>query len=187
MIYFKKISVPFTPFDHLPEKYYDPELHKKYMMFNKMIDPNDLGPEIHEWSKQYGLNIVEAMIFSYVPRVRGAIHIDGFHENGKLWPYCALNFTKGGKGIMEWFECDAPTKHYTSGASTPYLNYNEATCQLKASDSIETPTLVRVNVPHRATNLSNEHRYSISVRWWPAPTFEEAVALFTGNELSKNQ
>jgi len=182
MEYYRKLKLDFNPFDELPEHYFIHDATPPLAMWNKYIDSIHLNKKTRDWFRHNNLILRSSMIFSYAPRCAGAIHIDGFET--KEYDYrqwTAINFVQGGHGLMQWFEPigDIPTTpNLTEVGKSPFFMYNEDNSRLVESYDVADPALVRVDVPHRGINLSDEFKFSITLRWTPKLQWAEAQEKF---------
>lgn len=180
MKHHRKLNINFNPFDYLPEHYYEESLHELHQkpVFNKFVGGKEFGPVVNEWFESLGWTLNGSMFFSYLPNSISSIHVDGFktaEEDRRI--YAAINWSKGGKGSMSWFEPlpDTPEVYnHTEVAQSPYVLYNRANTRLVDYCDINQPTLIDVGIPHRGQNLSPEPRFTLTLRWLPVMTFQEA-------------
>ena len=128
-----------------------------------------------------GLTISYSMIFSYLPNTKTTIHIDGFRGTPGSKQYSAINFSIGGQGSLEWYKpidlTSIGPEKMTAVAKAPHHRVEEKEARLLASYKIKNPVLIDVDTFHRATNDSDIHRYSLTLRWRPKMTFTEAHDL----------
>lgn len=180
-MYYKKLKLDFNPFVDLPEHYYQIE-DKTLKVWNKYIDTADFNKNTRDWFIENNLFLKSSVIFTYMPNSECPIHVDGFNTDEYDYrQFTAINFTMGGQGSMQWFEStgEIPTDPlHTKVAKSPFVMYDETMSKLDSSYIGTDPTLVRVDVPHRGTNMSNQTRHSITLRWLPKLTWEEAQEKF---------
>ena len=109
------------------------------------------------------------------------IHIDGFRGTPGSKQYSAINFSIGGQGSLEWYKpidlTSIGPEKMTAVAKAPHHRVEEKEARLLASYKIKNPVLIDVDTFHRATNDSDIHRYSLTLRWRPKMTFTEAHDL----------
>lgn len=180
-MYYRKLKLDFDPFDELPDHCFT-NSNSNIDVWNKYIDSNVFNKSTKDWFTKNNLVLKSSMIFFYGPNCVSDIHVDGFvtpeYDYRQL---SAINFTKGGQGLMQWFEPygEPPTTpKLTRVAKSPFIKYDETNSRLADGYDVSTPALVRVDVPHRGINLSNEIRYSITLRWLPKLSWEEAQDKF---------
>jgi hypothetical protein len=122
------------------------------------------------------------MIFSYLPYYRTYIHTDGFENVEASRIYSAINFSIGGAGSIEWHKpldssSISPPKR-TAVAKSAYHDVARHKTKLLDIYEIKNPVLIDVGTYHRGTNNSNEHRYSLTLRWLPRTTFQQSLEIF---------
>ena len=180
-MYYKELSLPFDPWNKLPTHYLSKNNHEKIEVFNKYVKRTDFNKETLNWFSSLGLTISYSMIFSYLPNTKTTIHIDGFRGTPGSKQYSAINFSIGGEGSLEWYNpidlTSIGPETMTAVAKSPYHMVSEKEARLLASYKIKNPVLIDVDTFHRATNDSNIHRYSLTLRWRPKMTFTEAHDL----------
>lgn len=182
-MHYKELVLPFDPWKDLPEKYFDKEKHSVTDVFNKYVLLKDINKETQEWFSDHGMYLNHSMIFSYLPYSKSSIHVDGIDSSVVSKQYCAINFSLGGDGELEWFELldksQPSSANYTRVAGAPYYAFQEDQVRLLESYKIKNPVLIDVETLHRGVNLSAVHRYSLTLRWTPKMTFEKAVEIFS--------
>jgi len=184
-MYYKELFLPFDPFQGLPDHYFSKDEHTtpETRVFNKFINETDLNKETLDWFLSNGLNVVQSMIFSYLPWSRTHIHTDGF-VNTKDFSICtAINFSIGGAGSIEWHKpldsSSISLPKLTPVAKSPYHDLDRGKSKLLDIYNIKkNPVLIDVDTYHCGTNKSNEHRYSITLRWSPRTTFQQSLEIF---------
>jgi len=181
-MYYKELSLPFDPWKDLPEHYFEKEKHQTNEIFNKYVKREDFNKDTLDWFRSNGLYLIHSMIFSYLPHTKSAIHTDGFHDSPESKKFSAMNFSIGGSGSLEWYEpLDinniSPPLHTGVGKS-PYNEIHESNARLLDSYKIKNPVLIDVDAFHRGVNDSDEHRYSLTLRWLPNITFKQALEIF---------
>lgn len=181
-MYYKELSLPFNPWKDLPDHFFNKEEHQTNIVVNKYIKKEDFNKETVDWFLNLGLHLHHSMIFSYLPQSKGAIHIDGFQNSPSSKRYSSINFSIGGDGKLEWFkaknsEAISPPSFSSVGRS-PFNQITEENSILLESYVIKNPVLIDVETFHRGTNISDTHRYSLTLRWLPKMTFQQSLDFF---------
>ena len=183
MKHHRRLKIDFDPFDYLPEHYYEEGLHELHNkpVYNKFVGAKDLGPVVNDWFNSQGLTLNGSMFFSYLPRSISSIHVDGFKtEDEDRRIFAAINWSRGAAGSMAWFKPlpnASESYNHTEVAESPYILYNRENTQLVDYCEINGPTLIDVGIPHRGQNLSDSPRYTLTLRWLPVMSFQEAELL----------
>jgi hypothetical protein len=178
-MYYKELRLPFDPWKGLPDHYFSKDDHKIHAVFNKYVNRTDFNKETLDWFTSNGLYLNHSMIFSYLPHHKSPIHTDGFEKTNNCM-YSAINFSIGGAGSIEWHEpldslSISPPKR-TAVAKSPYHDANKT--RLLDSYKIKNPVLIDVGTYHCGVNDSDEHRYSLTLRWSPKTTFQQSLEIF---------
>jgi len=116
------------------------------------------------------VKIKNAILFGQGPFNEQGTHVDG-HFNGREgarnW---ALNIPvlNCDQGEMIWFSGDYILQPAVNPSNIRYqhITWNDGPHAL-VSKIIDTPTIVKVNVPHRVINHSDQRRLMLSVRFSP--------------------
>jgi len=181
-MYYSKLRLDFNPFVDLPTKYYHLDNTEKLTVWNKYIDTNDLNNSTRDWFIKNNLFLKSCIIITYLPNSSCPIHVDGNNTDEYDYrQFTAINFTMGGRGSIQWFKPtgETPTDvFHTEIAKSPIIKYDEATSELADTHAGTDPAVVRVDMPHRGVNMSNQTRYSITLRWLPKLTWEQAQEKF---------
>ena len=182
-MYYKELCLPFDPWKGLPDHYFSKDEHKtsETRVFNKYIKTTDLNKETLDWFISNGLYVEHSMIFSYLPYCKSYIHTDGL-EDKTCCLYSAINFSIGGAGSIEWHQpldiaAISPPK-LTGVARSPYHEVDENTTTLLDTYELKNPVLIDVATYHRGVNNSDEHRYSLTLRWSPRTNFQQSFEIF---------
>jgi hypothetical protein len=128
--------------------------------------PSDLlSQEFLEWTKEFKIVPLHALLFYAPPKSRLVTHLDGGGPNA--WGF---NWAMGDQVKMSWYETIDPPLVERS--------YKDADL-VKEIDSVflQYPTIVKIGVPHGAENLSNEPRWLISLRFKSNLTFDNIADL----------
>ena len=182
-MYYKELCLPFDPWKGLPDHYFSKDDHKtpETSVFNKYIKQTDLNKETLDWFLSNGLYVEHSMIFSYLPHHKTSIHTDGFEKSNNCM-HSAINFSIGGSGSIEWHEpldssSISPPKR-TSVAKSPYHYIDRNKAKLLDTYEIKNPVLIDVATSHCGVNDSAEHRYSLTLRWFPKTSFQQSLEIF---------
>ena len=183
-MYYKELFLPFDPWKGLPDHYFSKDDHKtpETRVFNKYIKTTDLNKETLDWFLSNGLYVEHSMIFSYLPYYKTYIHTDGFVNEKDSCMYSAINFSIGGAGSIEWHEpvdsSSISSPKRTAVAKSPYHYIDRNKAKLLDTYEIKNPVLIDVATYHCGINDSDEHRYSITLRWSPRTTFQQSLEIF---------
>jgi len=179
-MYYKELCLPFDPWKGLPDHYFSKDDHRITEVFNKYVKRTDFNKETLDWFTSNGLYLNYSMIFSYLPHHKSSIHTDGFENIESSRIYSAINFSIGGAGSIEWHEpldssSISPPKR-TAVAKSPHHAVDKT--RLLDSYKIKNPVLIDVGTYHCGVNDSDEHRYSLTLRWEPKTTFQQSLEIF---------
>lgn len=184
-MYYNELKIDIDPFKNLPDHYFIPApFDKESPIWNKYIDSNDINKETHEWFRENGLEVAHSMLFAHSGKTKTYAHVDGYQTAEKdSRVYSAINFSKGGVGVLSWYEIINPENAHpgiTPLSTTPYqiYDYNDVKLIKRYLYKDNQPVLVDVNTPHSAENLNNNMRYTISLRWEPILSFNDALEKF---------
>jgi hypothetical protein len=134
-----------------------------------------LHPTLVNFFADRGLNIGAIFIFYACPgSYPGGIHSDwGVETKGRIANF-AINWTVGelGKHDMMWYEPNNkelidgwwPIDAVRASLSYPIPTFKRDTVTEVARYSIDSPTLVRTDIPHNAENYSQTSRWCFSIR-----------------------
>jgi len=182
-MYYKELRLPFDPWKGLPDHYFSKDDHKtpETRVFNKYIKTTDLNKETLDWFLSNGLSVEHSMIFSYLPHHKTSIHTDG-HGKTNDCMYSAINFSIGGAGSIEWHEpvdsSSISSPKRTAIAKSPYHYIDRNKAKLLDTYEIKNPVLIDVATYHCGINDSDEHRYSLTLRWSPRTNFQQSLEIF---------
>jgi hypothetical protein len=173
MIYYQPVNFKCDPWAYLPNRFAKTQSPRQA----QWLEPHELAPELQDWANNHGLTFEYVMYFRYAPDTLSGLHTDALHSTtGKTFPQVALNWSRGG-GSMVWSTPADPGRdvHQSNGAN--YRQYKQEGAVEVARYSGTGPVLVRVNTPHQA-HCDSGIRETITVRWKPEMTFEQAQGLF---------
>jgi len=180
-MYYKELRLPFDPWKGLPDHYFSKDKHTTVGIFNKYVNRTDFNNETLDWFTSNGLYLNHSMIFSYLPHHKTTIHTDGFGKTNNCI-YSAINFSIGGTGSIEWYEpldlSNVSIPKRTTVAKAPYHDVDRNNTKLLDIYKIKNPVLIDVGTYHCGTNDSDEHRYSLTLRWSPRTTFQQSLEIF---------
>jgi hypothetical protein len=181
-MYYKALRLPFDPWKGLPDHYFSKDVHKIKNVFNKYVNRTDFNKETIDWFTGNGLYLINnSMLFSYLPHHKTSIHTDG-HGKTNDCMYSAINFSIGGAGSIEWHEpldsSDISPLQLTAVAKSPYHYIDRNKAKLLDTYEIKNPVLIDVATYHCGINDSDEHRYSLTLRWMPKTTFQQSLEIF---------
>jgi DNA-binding transcriptional MerR regulator len=125
-----------------------------------------LDSEFIEELKNVGLELREVQMFISPPNSVGKIHIDGHQLDSDT---AAINFVLNNNinWEMQWFTINdlKDIEQLTSSGNTSYIPLTSDQCSLRYIFKSIYPFIVQIGVAHRVINLSNRHRYCISLRF----------------------
>ncbi len=111
--------------------------------------------------------IKSVLAFSQGPLAVQEIHVDGYSAKRTRSSNSALNIPIKSSGRMTWYR----GKYELEEASTSKVKYLKLNWisepAIQYSVVIDSPTIVKIDVPHRVTNLDNASRIVLSVRYSP--------------------
>jgi hypothetical protein len=140
---------------------------------------------LDNYLKPYGFPPVHSCIlFSRPAGVKQEIHVDCSSADDLELINCAVNFPieNCGDSNMFWYSGDyvTSTTEYTGkdNIKRKYVVLDWKSDPVILDQTIiDTPTLVRVNVPHRVETIPT-HRKLLTFRFKGNPTYEEIACLF---------
>jgi DNA-binding transcriptional MerR regulator len=125
-----------------------------------------LDSDFIEELKNAGLELREVQMFISPPDTAGKIHIDGHQLDIDA---AAINFVLNNNvnWEMQWFTVNdlEEVEQLTSSGNTSYIPLTNDQCTLHHIFKSVHPFVVQIGVAHRVVNLSNKHRYCISLRF----------------------
>lgn len=125
-----------------------------------------LEPSFIDELESTGMELREVQLFISPPNQAGGIHIDGHQVDTDA---AAINFVldDNTNWQMEWFTITnlEEVKKLTSSSNTSYIPLTSRQCERTYTFKSIHPFIVRIGVAHRVVNLSNKHRYCISLRF----------------------
>lgn len=131
---------------------------------------------VQDIKQVYGIDskVKHAIMFINPGQFVQDLHVDGFEPDRNGASNTALNIPilNCDYGHMHWL-AGKFTLSKKSNSSLKYLSINwEGEPQMVASTVINTPTFVKINVPHYIENKSNNPRLMLSVRLEPNISLE---------------
>lgn len=112
--------------------------------------------------------IKSVLAFSQGPGAVQEIHVDGYSASRTRSSNTALNIPIKSSGTMTWYSGNYNLEEAASVSKVKYLKLNwQDEPSIKDSVVVDSPTIVRIDVPHRVTNLANQTRLVISIRYLP--------------------
>lgn len=140
-----------------------------------------LNDDLQNWFKLLKLEVFLVEVFYTPPNESGVIHIDSTGID-----YTKLNWQFGGKdSVMNWYSEITPNsyKKTTTAIGSTTTLFKEQDVTKIYSDSIQSPSLIQVAVPHNIDNFS-EDRWAVSVvykypnTFYQRPTWAESLSIF---------
>lgn len=112
--------------------------------------------------------VKSAIIFGQEPGNVQGIHVDGFRKDRQDASNWALNIPIAAVGNMQWFSGDFDLSEESTEQGLKYLQIKWQTGPKEiANTAIDQPTIVRIDIPHQVTNVSQSRRLILSVRFNP--------------------
>lgn len=144
---------------------------KRSPRHNVWILPQEfINPDLVEFMKEFGVNNLKAFYFLTPPTCNSRTHVDSTGASDK-W---ALNWAWGSTDhSMTWYTMkegcslkDIDTLWTDTSKCNYIAEYRESDVEFLDSTVIdsESPTLIKVGIPHRSENRGNTRRWSVSVR-----------------------
>jgi hypothetical protein len=146
----------------------------------------DINSELVQLLAQHQLDAAHAESFYSTSNRISKVHSDSYDLEGSCThgDYTKINWVFGGaNSVMNWYSVNH--NYVPALAATPitttFARYPDEVVQLVHSQSVESPSVVQVGVPHNIEN-PNEDRIciSISVRYLGKPgrpTYQETLEL----------
>lgn len=110
------------------------------------------------------------IIFGVKPEASIRLHVDGFSLDRKNARNYALNIPLANcdMGVMHWYNGDYTLTEQKTEEALQYLKLTwNSPPVIIDSTVIDTPTIVKVDIPHNVHNHSPEHRLILSLRFVP--------------------
>lgn len=112
--------------------------------------------------------IKSVLAFAQGPLAIQEIHVDGYSANRTRSSNTALNIPIRSSGQMTWYHGEYELEEAESSSKIKYLKLNwfdEPV--IKNTAVIDSPTIVKIDVPHRVINLDDDLRIVLSIRYSP--------------------
>ena len=175
MILSRPINFDQDVYDALRQKYSvfakdigDQGSFKKIILGNELIDlgNNIIKPISLISSKTH--QIKSAILFGQSIGHIMEIHVDGFSLNRKDASNWALNLPIVGTGNMFWYDGKYELSEHVGQQKLKYLklNWHDEPKEIYQT-IIDSPSIVRIDLPHRVINISSEPRLLLSIRFTP--------------------
>lgn len=151
---------------------------QKWYLWHYVGDDNFkfISPEIANWAVENNLTINHCHLFAGPPKENSIIHSDGPEGENQF----GINWVLSGyDSYMAWYQVNnlKETEHNYSGS--PYRKWDDSECVEIERCTINGPTLINAAPPHRIVNNSNEHRWTVSLRFSNSfTTWEDTVEFF---------
>ena len=146
----------------------------------------DINPALIQLLAQHQLHAAHAESFYSTCNRISKVHSDSYNLEGSCThgDYTKINWVFGGiNSVMNWYSVDhnyVPALAATP-ISTAFARYPDEVVQLVHSQSVESPSVVQVGVPHNIDNPSEDRIcISISVCYLGKPgrpTYQETLEL----------
>ena len=170
--YFKHLDIPYTDseIDEFKKAYYAPIT--EFRKVNDIDHIRILLPSIFKWFDEHKLEVHQAFIISYLPRLQQRKHVDFIQSGSKL----AINIlvTPGAKNsITRFFELKDPSivpeLKYTENTNLPYSEYDDNNLNPITFYNMKKPVMLNTSKIHSVMNITDSHRSVISFRFKENP------------------
>lgn len=180
----------------MTQKYYQPlnmsehdwKLIKNYIMDNYVLNQKTpvasyyikSGPECEMLKNMVqrtlvnhdfgNCNVKSAILFMVPPKSKINIHIDGYTLGRAGASNYAMNIPieNCDQGIMHWYSGEYTLEEKMTLENLKHLKIKwNSDPKLVFSKTIDAPCIVKVNIPHNVENLSDKHRFILSIRFKP--------------------
>lgn len=112
--------------------------------------------------------IKSALAFGQGPLAAQEIHVDGYNVTRTRSSDTALNIPIKSHGQMTWYHGKYELEEAVSPSKVKYLKLNWFDEPVvKNTAVIDSPTVVKIDVPHRVINLVDDLRIVLSIRYSP--------------------
>jgi hypothetical protein len=177
MIPFQNIRIPVDPFIEYPK--FSPNCASKNQHWLVSSEIFDIG--FLDYFKRRSIIVGESNVLFYTPpHGHLGIHIDGVRLHNKSM----LNYVWGSKNhSMIWYQLNfgvtLESKSFTNGDE--YISISEENVTKIYEHTIDSPTLVKVGIPHSVVNYDHVGRWCLSIDLQldqgPGIDFTDAVRL----------
>lgn len=168
--YYRYLNLPaeFIDQEEITKKYsntegFDPLKNKQWRIDSG--NPDIFNANAYTWLKQFNCEIGVCEIFYTAPgkKINWHIDISGFSP---ILDYVKINFVWGTEGshYMEWGESIIPIDQHEIGynmVGSPHMRFTDDEINKMDSLIIDRPALVKVGVPHRAVNDTDNGRWCL--------------------------
>jgi hypothetical protein len=129
------------------------------------------------------LKISKVLLFQQLPNTECNIHLDGV--TGYKARSGALNFIESEPNtFMSWYDIIQPGKIYNVYVENLVItHFEEHQVSEIEKTFLQGFNIVRVDIPHKIVNNSNNVRWCLSIRFDQTPSFEELCSVF--NEFKR--
>lgn len=110
------------------------------------------------------------ILFGVKANTTGSIHVDGFSLERKNASNFAINIPieNCDLGVMNWYGGEYFLSETKTKEDLMYLKLNwKEEPKVVYSEVINSPTIVKVNIPHNVENMMDKHRLILSIRYVP--------------------
>lgn len=173
MINYLPLNLPFDTIIEFPAV--DPTTDQKMHFDAARLIPNTL---LNFLTNELNLKISKVLLFQQLPHTECNIHSDGV--GGIKSRTTALNFIRSEPDTsMIWYNILNPSKVYNVFPGNMVVSHYEED-QVTEVDraALQGFNIVRVDIPHKVVNNSNEIRWCLSIRFDKLNSFEEVCNVF---------
>lgn len=125
-----------------------------------------LSSDAIDMFSRFDLSIEKVILFSCAAKTPlTSIHIDGCLHLSE--PTGSINYILPScdSWAVQFFECNMPTGMIISSEKNNFIKFDHSNCRILESIMISRPFLMRVDIPHRAVNLSNNEMHCVNIRF----------------------
>jgi hypothetical protein len=178
--YYKLLDMPESDWKHIKDYIlFDVVLNKDTPIVSHAVNLNNhkikllLKNLISATLAQYGSEKCEAksvILFGVPPHSKVNIHVDGYTADRKDSSNFALNIPiqHCEQGVMHWYKGAYTLEEGMTPEKLKHLKIVWADePEIAHSKIIDSPCIVRVDIPHNVENLSDHYRLILSIRFAP--------------------
>lgn len=168
MLLYQRASIP--QWTAIQEKFSYLETVRTGNEWIYLLDSNEISKLNELLPVCPGRKIKSVLAFSQGPHAVQEIHVDGYSASRTRASNVALNIPIKSHGKMTWYKGHYSIIEASHPSKVKYLKINwhgDSEPYIDDAVVIDSPTVVRVNVPHSVTNLCDDSRIVISIRYSP--------------------
>lgn len=147
---------------------------------------HSFSKELHDWFRSIKCIPGQPHLFCGFPNEQSKIHKDGVlqPESAAInWVYSL----EPSKSQMIWYDAlEEGTVEVLKNKYREHIFWTDSQVKEIERYSIQSPTLVRIDVPHQVINNSNTHRWCISIRFRPVKSWDTIVEMLQDYIILEN-